>query len=211
VAGSTVTPVNVADLSAEGEWMPVYVHVIDHPDGRVLVDTGMTQTHPLVADMDPQLRPLDQQGFDIAGIDIVANTHLHFDHLGGNGLFAGRPIYVQRRELEDARTQDDYTIPEWVDPPGVTFVPVDGELELLPGVRLVAAPGHTPGSQVVVVDTAEGRVVIAGDSAVTFADLDDPQTEGQRIIRALDPVAVWLSHAHEPWRPDREPRLTKSD
>ena len=37
----TITPVHVADLLAEGERMPVYVHVIDHPDARVLVDTGM--------------------------------------------------------------------------------------------------------------------------------------------------------------------------
>ena len=42
----TVTPVLVAELLAEGERMPVYVHVIDHPDGRVLVDTGMTELHP---------------------------------------------------------------------------------------------------------------------------------------------------------------------
>ena len=46
----TITPVRVADLLAEGERMPVYVHVIDHPDGRVLVDTGMTELHPAVAD-----------------------------------------------------------------------------------------------------------------------------------------------------------------
>ena len=39
-ASVTVTPVLVADLLAEGERMPVYVHVIDHPDARVLVDTG---------------------------------------------------------------------------------------------------------------------------------------------------------------------------
>jgi N-acyl homoserine lactone hydrolase len=197
-----VTPVHVADLLAEGERMPVYVHVVDHPEGRVLVDTGMTELHPLGADMDPQLRPLSEQDFDVAGVDMVANTHLHFDHCGGNRLFAGKPIYVQRRELEDARAQDDYTIREWVDAPGVEYVGVDGELELLPGVRLVPAPGHTPGSQVVVVDTAEGRVVIAGDSAVWFGELDDPQTEGQRLIRALDPELVWLAHSHGPWRPD---------
>jgi N-acyl homoserine lactone hydrolase len=41
-ASITITPVRVADLLAEGERMPVYVHVIDHPDARVLVDTGMT-------------------------------------------------------------------------------------------------------------------------------------------------------------------------
>ncbi|MDX6299345.1 MAG: N-acyl homoserine lactone hydrolase, partial [Nocardioidaceae bacterium] len=44
-------------------------------------------------------------------------------------------------------------------------------------------------------------VVIAGDSAVFFADLDQPRTEGQRLIRALDPDEVWLAHQHEPWRP----------
>ena len=123
--------------------MPVYVHVIDHPDARVLVDTGMTELHPLVADIDPRLQPLSEQEFDLAGIDIVVNTHLHFDHCGGNHLFAGKPIYVQRRELDDARSEDDYTIREWVEAPGVQYVPVDGELELLPGLRLVPAPGHT--------------------------------------------------------------------
>ena len=74
--------------------------------------------------------------FNLAGIDIVVNTHLHFDHRGGNHLFAGRPIYVQRRELDDARSEDDYTIREWVEAPGVRYVPVDGEHELLPGLRL---------------------------------------------------------------------------
>ncbi len=55
VSPPTVTPVLMAELLAEGERMPVYVHVIDHPDARVLVDTGMTELHPAVADMDPRL------------------------------------------------------------------------------------------------------------------------------------------------------------
>jgi N-acyl homoserine lactone hydrolase len=196
-----ITPIHVADLLAESELMPVYVHVIDHPGGRVLVDTGMTELHPAVADMDPRLDPLSEQDVDLAGTDIVVNTHLHFDHCGGNHLFAGKPIYVQRRELEDARSLEDYTIREWVDAPGVQYVPVDGELELLPGVRLVPAPGHTSGSQVVVVETGGRPVVIAGDTAVWFGELDDPQTEGQRLVRALDPELVWLAHTDEPWRP----------
>ena len=197
----TVTPVFVADLGVEGERMPVYVHVIDHPDARMLVDTGIKELHPAVDDMDPRLRPFDEQDFDVAGIDIVVNTHLHFDHCGGNHLFAGKPIYVQRRELEDARSKDDYTIREWVDVPGVQYVPVDGELELLPGVRLLPAPGHTAGSQVVVVETGGRPIVICGDTAVWFGELDEPQTEGQLLVRALDPEAAWLSHTHEPWRP----------
>jgi N-acyl homoserine lactone hydrolase len=197
----TVTPVHVADLLAEGEPMPVYVHVIDHPHGRVLVDTGMTELHPLVADMEPKLRPLSEQHIDLGGIDIVVNTHLHFDHCGGNHLFAGKPIYVQRRELDDARSLDDYTIREWVDAPGVRYEPVDGEHELLPGLRLVPAPGHTPGMQVVVVETGARPLVVGGDVAVWYGELDEPQTEGQLLVRALDPELVYLTHVAEPWRP----------
>jgi len=198
----TITPVHVADLLvAEDAWMPVSVHVIDHPDGRVLVDTGMTELHPAVADMDPRLTPLSEQDFDLEGIDLVVNTHLHFDHCGGNRLFAGKPIYVQRRELDDARTEEDYTIPEWVDAPGVEYTSIDGEHELLPGLRLVPAPGHTPGSQVVVVETDGRPIVLVGDTAVQLSDLNEPTTEGQRLVRALDPESVWLAHAQEPWRP----------
>src|SRR5512132_1942257 len=182
----TITPVRVADLLAEGDRMPVYVHVIDHPDGRVLVDTGMTGLHPAVADLDPRLLPLSEQ---------------HFDLCGGNHLFAGRPIHVQRQELDDARSEDDYTIREWVDAPGVRYVPVDGELELLPGLRLVPAPGHTRGTQVVVIETDGRLVVVGGDVAVWFGELDEPQTEGQLRVRALDPELVWLAHEQEPWRP----------
>jgi N-acyl homoserine lactone hydrolase len=202
---ATIRPVLVAELLAEGERMPVYVHVIDHPDGRVLVDTGLTELHPAVADMDPLLKPWTERAdLDLASIDIVVNTHLHFDHCGGNHLFAGRPTYVQRQELDDARTLDPYTIREWVEAPGVQYVPVDGELELLPGLRLLPAPGHTRGSQVVVVETGERPVVICGDTAVWFGELDEPSTEGQQLVRELDPREVWLSHTHEPWRPNAD-------
>jgi N-acyl homoserine lactone hydrolase len=80
-------------------------------------------------------------------------------------------------------------------------VSVDGELELLPGLRLVPAPGHTRGMQVVVVETSGRPVVVGGDVAVWFGELDEPQTEGQLRVRALDPEFVWLAHTHEPWRP----------
>src|SRR3954463_13934625 len=203
----TVTPVRVAELLAEGERMPVYVHVIDHPDARVLVDTGMTQLHPAVADMDPRLVPLSEQAdFDLASIDVVINTHLHFDHCGGNRLFTGKPIYVQRRELDDPRSLDDYTIREWVEAPGAQYVPVDGELELLPGLRLVPAPGHTRGSQVVVVESGGRRVVIGGDMAVFFGELDEPRDEGQRLVRALGPPLVWLPAPHQPGGAPGRPR-----
>jgi N-acyl homoserine lactone hydrolase len=200
----TITPYRVADLHVEGEVMPVMVHVIDHPDGRILVDTGMTELHPLLDDMAPTLQPLTEQDLDLATIDMVVNTHLHADHIGGNHLFAGTPVYVQRAELEDAR-KGEYTIDEWLEAPGVTYLEVVGELELLPGVRLVPAPGHTRGIQVVVVDSGERPSVICGDVAVWGGELDEPTTEGQQLIRALDPEAVWLAHEEQPWRPPASP------
>ena len=97
----------------------------------------------------------------------------------------------------------DYTIDAWVDAPGVEYQPVDGEFELLPGLRLVPAPGHTRGLQVVVVETGGRPIVVGGDVAVSHGELDEPSTEGQRVVRALDPELVWLAHEHEPWRPAR--------
>lgn len=198
----TVTPIHVADLHVENEVMPVYVHLVDHPEARILVDTGMTVSHPRVEEaFRPLLYPLDTRDLDLSSIDLVVNTHLHADHCGGNHLFAGKPIYVQRRELEDARGSADYSIPEWVDAPGVDYVPVDGELELLPGVRLLPAPGHSAGMQVVVLETGPRPTIIGGDVAVWFGELDEPRSEGQLKVLALRPESVWLAHERDAWRP----------
>ena len=132
--------------------------------------------------------------------DVDEDNRQEHDHCGGNHLFAGRPIYVQRRELEQARG-GNYTIPEWVDAPGVAYTAVDGEHELLPGLRLVPAPGHCDGMQVVVIETGEQPIVIGGDVAITSAELDTPTSEGQHRVRALDPQLVWLAHQDAPWRP----------
>lgn len=197
----SVTPILVADLTAAGEPMPLYVHLIDHPHARVLVDTGMTELHPFAAELEPRLHPLHEQDLDLTTVDVVVNTHLHADHCGGNHLFAGTPTYVQRRELDDARSDAEEYLREWVDAPGVTYVPVDGEHELLPGLRLLPAPGHTRGMQVVVIETGGRPIVVGGDVAVWHGEFDEPPTEGRRRVLALEPELVWLAHEHEPWRP----------
>lgn len=196
----TITRYLVADLLADGERMPVNVHVIDHPDARILVDTGIRELHPDAADLAPRLYPLDDQGFDFSSIDIVVNTHLHFDHCGNNHRFAGKPIYVQQRELDDARNKPGYTIRDWVDAPGINYVPIEGEYDLLPGIRLVPAPGHSDGMQIVVIDTGTRPTIVGGDVAVWFGELDEPSSEGQLRVVSLDPEFVWLTHENEPWR-----------
>jgi N-acyl homoserine lactone hydrolase len=60
---------------------------------------------------------------------------------------------------------------------------------------------------VVVVETGGQPVVVCGDTAVFHAELDEPRSEGQEQVRALDPAEVWLSHEHEPWRPPVDPAV----
>jgi N-acyl homoserine lactone hydrolase len=112
------------------------------------------------------------------------------------------PIHVQRRELADARSQDDYTVREWVDFPGANYVEHDGEVEILPGVRLVPTPGHSAGHQVVVVETHEGPVVLGGDVGYSFAEVGLGDTPGKRLVIELA-APTYLGHVEEP----RVPRL----
>jgi N-acyl homoserine lactone hydrolase len=187
-----------AELLVDGERWPVFVWTINHPAGRVLVDTGMIDSRPEVEDLRPTPHP-ENIPRDVA---CVINTHLHFDHCGGNRLFPGVPIHVQARELADARSLDDYTIREWVDFDGAMYVEHVGEVEPLPGIRLLPAPGHTDGHQVVVVETDAGTNVLGGDVGVSFRELGSGTTEGQRGVLALEAL-TWLSHAPEPKIPER--------
>jgi N-acyl homoserine lactone hydrolase len=189
----------VATVESEGRTLPVFVHTIEHPDGLVLVDTGMIDSTP---ELDEEWKPTPYPLPDelVARVVVVINTHLHFDHCGGNRLFAGLPIHVQARELADARTEPDWTIREWVDFAGATYVEHDGEAEVLSGVRLLPTPGHTPGHQSVLVETDEGLVVLGGDVAYTFHALADADTEGKRRVLELR-APTWLAHVERPHVP----------
>jgi N-acyl homoserine lactone hydrolase len=89
-------------------------------------------------------RQLRQLGLQPGDLDLVINTHLHFDHAGGNLFFPGVTIAVQREEL-DATSSDDY-LPIW-DAPDLEFRSVEGDWSPMPGVEMLFTPGHTPGHQ----------------------------------------------------------------
>ncbi len=189
-----VQAIRYGDVLVEGERWPGFLHVVEHPRGRVLVDTGLIDSTPELDEQwsprfDPELIPRD--------VVFVINTHLHFDHRGGNRLFAGVPIYVQRLEREAARAED-YTIPEWVDFDGARYVEVEGEEELLPGVRVVPTPGHTPGHQSVLVETDAGLIVVGGDVAYSWSEFDDPANAAARMLDRLAPRRIWLAHDPAP-------------
>ena len=187
------------ELVVDGATWPCLSHTIEHPDGLVLVDTGMIESTPeLDEHFQPTVHPLPDEV--VGRVEHVIITHMHFDHHGANRLFPGLPIHVQRIELEDARTLDDYTIREWIDFPGANYVEHDGEAEILPGIRIVPAPGETRGHQIVVVETDEGPVLLGGDVGHTFRELGMGDTPGKRLVLELA-APTYLAHVREPHVP----------
>jgi len=191
----------------------VYAYVLHHPDGAVLVDTGVGTGNvwidrlyaPTVLDV---VEALGAAGIDERDVAAVVNTHLHFDHCGQNHRFSGTPVYIQQAELDAAR-DPMFTVAEWAAIPRPDRRIVDGDLVVADGLRLIATPGHTPGHQSVVLESAEGCLVIAGQCAyccdefatgvAPVSDMHDAgwHETGLRSLgrlRALDPGAVYFSH-----------------
>jgi len=189
-----VSAIEYGGVLVEGEPWPSCIHVIEHPDGRVLVDTGMIDSTP---ELDEEWHPFFDQGLIPRDVVCVINTHLHFDHCGGNRLFPRVPIYVQRVERETAR-EPGYTIAEWVEFEGAQYVELDGEAEIASGISVFPTPGHTPGHQSVRVETDDGLVVVGGDVAHTWQAFDDPANAAAARVRSLNPARIWLAHAREP-------------
>lgn len=161
--------------------IPVMQILIEGDGKRVLVDTGMpseaagdTNGLKRSLDMDPDwMKPLmapeqriDEQlqrlGLTVSDLDLVINTHFHFDHAGGNALVAGVPIAVQREELEEVQGESG-----WWDPPGVEFRVEEGDWSPLPGVEMLHTPGHTPGHQSMLVRTGGEPWLFTWDAVYT--------------------------------------------
>jgi N-acyl homoserine lactone hydrolase len=189
-----VRAIRYGDVLVEGQRWPGFLHVVEHPQGRVLVDTGLIDSTP---GLDEQWSPRFDPDAIPRDVVCVINTHLHFDHCGGNRLFAGTPIYVQRLEREAARAEG-YTITQWVEFEGATYVELEGEQEILPGLRVVPTPGHSPGHQSVLVETDDGLVVVAGDVAYTWSAFDAPASDAAVTVARLSPTRIWLAHESAP-------------
>ena len=203
---------------------PVLGYVVRRAEGLLLFDTGIgaadpgTQAHYRLRRRE-LTGALRAAGLDPADITLVVNCHLHFDHCGGNPLFAGRPILVQATELTTARA-GNYTFPELVDFPGVTYQEVDGEAEIWPGVHVIPTPGHTAGHQSLAVRQSDGTVILAGQahdfaSELGSADLArqaeeageaEPLPRWRPWVRRLaefDPKRVLFAHDSSVWEPAR--------
>lgn len=140
---------------------------------------------------------LEAAGFASRDVQIVINTHLHFDHAGGNTCrdaegqvrlaFPDATYHVQRRELDFAhwrneRTQASY-LPHNFDPVAEAgrFRLLEGEQEIVPGVRVVPTPGHVPHHQSVLIESGGQSACFLADLVPTSAHLPLPWIMGYDV------------------------------
>ena len=204
--------------------------LVEHPDGLVLIDTGVgnkedakfLDIYGIEAEVPGHRSMLDAAlaaaGFSAADVRVVINTHLHFDHAGGNTMLdaAGAvvPAFPNARYLVHAgelhyathtneRTAASYFPRNWepLRASGQLEV-VDGRADLLPGIRYRHTPGHTPFHQSVLVDGGGETAVFLGDICPTAAHLPLPWIMGydvEPLVSLESKRALWADAEAGNW------------
>lgn len=205
----------------EGRAAVVFGFVIDHPDGAIVVDTGIGRGNEFIDQAySPTVRDLDaaisEVGIDPASVVAVVNSHLHFDHCGQNPTYYGSavPVFVQAEEVA-ASLQPFYTDPEWAAVPAAQLRAVQGDESIADGVTILSTPGHTRGHQSVLVESGDQRVVIAAQAVWDIAefeqeivdpanvdaeDLRDAAIASIQRLKALNPDWAYFSHHPQVYR-----------
>jgi len=167
---------------------------------NIVVDTGpgpleeMRQLHP-TADLDfpadtNVVTALAAQNLRPEDVDYLIFTHLHWDHCHNGEKFPGKRFYVQKTELIYAMDPLDIHINVYESPKGGMTPPwakiisqlkiVDGDVEIEEGIKLIHTPGHSPGSQCIVVNTTDGLYLLAGDTVMQYENW-----EGRGALRRI--------------------------
>ncbi len=197
-----------------------FLWVLRRGDEAIVIDTGYSAAGAASRGRDVLIDPLDalrRLGVDPAsGVPVVV-THAHYDHIGNLSAFRASEVHIAQSEM-DFWTSEIATRPLFshfgdrdevdelrrIEAEG-RLRPFTGRATIAAGVELVEVGGHTPGQAMVVVETAEGRVLIASDAAHFVEELerdmpfvsmaDVPQS--YRVldaIRRMDAVHVLTGH-----------------
>ena len=170
--------------------LSVHCLVVRAAGKLAILDTGLglsesSPSTPSVLGLRGQLMPeLQRLGVGADDVDAVVLSHAHGDHIGGNVL-GGRPAFTRARYHIGAADVLQYT----GDGPAATpfhteqivvlsereqLEPSDGEVEVLPGVRILPTPGHTPGHVCVGLTSAREHALYLGDLVHQPAQIAHP-------------------------------------
>jgi glyoxylase-like metal-dependent hydrolase (beta-lactamase superfamily II) len=219
----------------EGELrVPVPAFLVVHGKGKALFDSGLhpqTQTDPAArlgikarvfgvhyrAGEDVVSR-LETAGFGAGDIHYLVNSHLHFDHTGGNALLPNATVIVQRREWEagldpELAAANHYDEHDYRTGQDVRLI--DGEHDLFGDGSVVCVPtyGHTPGHQSLRVELESGPVILTADACYLRRTLEQLHLPGVvhdqaamlaslRELRRLQSAGARIFYGHDPefWR-----------
>jgi glyoxylase-like metal-dependent hydrolase (beta-lactamase superfamily II) len=159
----------------------------------VLIDTGTGTSQMFGSNLGKLLSNLQGAGYSPNQVDEIYVTHMHTDHIGGlmrdgQPSFANATVRANVREASHFLSQsqmdaapaderEDYESAMAIFKPYIAaekFKPFDGETQLIPGVRAIPAPGHTPGHTVYVIESQGEKMVVWGD-LMHVAALQFPQ------------------------------------
>jgi N-acyl homoserine lactone hydrolase len=213
--------------SQEAIWpAPLTMFVLQAGDEVVLVDCGShaagtpgaaQHKYDLVQGKNElPLAALALLGIAAEDVTHVVLTHLHWDHCANVGLFPAAAVHFHERELVASfqppagqdRAYEAPTIgltPPWVGASGRVRV-IGAEGELLPGIRILHTPGHTPGSISLEVRTSEGPLILAGDLVAVSSELDGAvlpgliadEREATESLLRLRALGVRVLPSHDP-------------
>jgi N-acyl homoserine lactone hydrolase len=202
--GRSIRPRSQKDKPVE--WYPCTTHavLVETDEGTMLWDTscprdwetrweptGLQEFFPYDQVGDEQYLDvrIGQLGLSPEQIDTVVLSHLHFDHAGNVRAFAetGARLVCNDKEKEFAFGFDGVFAGAHLktDYEGLEFETVAGDTEYLPGVTLIEAPGHTPGTMAMKVDLAETGTMIFTSDAVYMGDSYGPPATPAAIVNDL--------------------------
>ncbi len=120
-------------------------------------------------------------------IDVVIQTHLHWDHCANTAKCHNAKVLVTEEELRFALSPHPLTGLSYKKDllRDLNFVLVNGRYEVAPGIELIPAPGHSPGTQAVAIDTEKGKAIITGFCCVM--ENFYPPEEVKQIMPVITP------------------------